>query len=78
MAWTETARRQYERRKSRYASVLTDAEWSIIEPLMPAPRRVGRLRETDLREVVNALLSIALRVVRGGFCRRTFHRFPRC
>lgn len=59
MARTETARRQYERRNSRYASDLTDAEWSIIEPLMPAPRRLGRPRKTDLREVVNALLYIA-------------------
>ncbi|WP_079213457.1 IS5 family transposase [Brucella pituitosa] len=59
MAWTATARRQYERRNSRYASDLTDAEWSIIEPLMPAPRRLGRPRKTNLREVVNALLYIA-------------------
>lgn len=59
MTWTETARRQYERRNSRYASDLTDAEWSIIEPLMPAPRRLGRPRKTNLREVVNALLYIA-------------------
>lgn len=59
MAWTEIARRQYERRNSRYASDLTDVEWSIIEPLMPAPRRLGRPRKTDLREVVNALLYIA-------------------
>jgi len=59
MAWRETARRQYERWNSRYASDLTDAEWSIIEPLMPAARRLGRPRKTDLREVVNALLYIA-------------------
>ena len=59
MAWTEIARRQYERRNSRYASDLTDAEWSVIEPLMPSPRYLGRPRKTDLREVVNALLYIA-------------------
>lgn len=43
MACTETARRQYERRNSRYASDLTDAEWSVLEPLMPLPRHLGRL-----------------------------------
>ncbi|MGN6450830.1 MAG: IS5 family transposase [Brucella intermedia] len=59
MPWTEIARRQYERRNSRYASDLTDGEWSIIEPMMPTPRRLGRPRKTDLREVVNALLYIA-------------------
>ena len=50
MAWTETARRQYERRNSRYASDLTDAEWSVLEPLMPLPRPLGRPRKTILRE----------------------------
>ena len=78
MAWTETARRHDERWNSRYASDLTDAEWSIIEPLMPAHRRLGRPRKTDLREVVNALLYIASS---GGAWRllpRTFHHFPRC
>lgn len=59
MPWTETARRQYDRRNSRYASDLTNEEWSIIEPLMPASKRLGRPRKTDLREVVNALLYIA-------------------
>ncbi len=59
MAWTVTARRHYVRRNSRYATDLTDAEWSVIEPLMPSPRYLGRPRKTDLREVVNALLYIA-------------------
>lgn len=37
MPWTETTRPQYERRCPRYASDLTDAEWTLIEPRMPAP-----------------------------------------
>lgn len=59
MPWTETTRPHYERRCPRYASDLTDAEWALIEPLMPAPNRIGRPRKTDLREVVNALLYMA-------------------
>ncbi|MFS2324327.1 IS5 family transposase [Brucella sp. H1_1004] len=59
MAWTATARQQYGRRNARYASDLTDAEWTVIERMMPAPSRLGRPRKTDLREVVNALLYIA-------------------
>ena len=59
MAWTETTRRHYERRCPRYASDLTDAEWALIEPLMPSPNRIGRPRKTALREVVNALLYMA-------------------
>ena len=43
----------------RYASDLTDAEWALIEPLMPAPNRIGRPRKTDLREILNALLYMA-------------------
>ena len=38
-----------------YASDLTDAEWRIIEPLLPAPKSVGKNREVDFREVVNAI-----------------------
>ena len=38
-----------------YGSDLTDAEWQRIEPLLPADKPVGRLREVDLREVLNAI-----------------------
>lgn len=59
MPWTETTRPQYERRCPRYASDLTDEEWTLIEPMMPAPNRIGRPRKTELREIVNALLYMA-------------------
>jgi len=59
MAWTDFTRRQYVRRTPRYASDMTDREWSLIEAFMPPPRRLGRPRRTSLREVVNALLYIA-------------------
>ena len=38
-----------------YSSDLTDAEWQIVEPLLPEDKPVGRLREVDLREVLNAI-----------------------
>ena len=59
MPWTETTRPHYERRRPRYASDMTDEEWGLIAPLMPSPNRIGRPRQTDLREVVNALLYMA-------------------
>lgn len=59
MAWTETTRGDYARACPRYASDLTDREWGLIEPFMPPPRRLGRPRTTDLREVVNAVLYMA-------------------
>ena len=66
--WTETTRRKYERGGQRYASDLTDAEWVLIEPHMPAVKRLGaisttgattRRRETNLRSVLDAILYIA-------------------
>lgn len=59
MTWTETARRDYRREAARYASDLTDGEWALVEPYLPAPRGTGRPRRTDLREVMNAILYVA-------------------
>ena len=56
MAWTELTRRQHARTGGRHASDLTDAEWAIIEPLMPSHKSTGRPRGTDLRTVFDAIL----------------------
>ncbi len=53
--WTEETRIQHAPRKERYPSDLIDAEWNIIEPLIPEAQRGGRARTTDLREVMNAV-----------------------
>lgn len=42
-------------KRKRYPSDLTDEEWLLLQPLMPAPGRTGRPRESDLREMINAL-----------------------
>jgi transposase len=57
--WTETTRRKYEREGQRYASDVTDAEWALIEPHMPAAKPLGRPRDTELRAVLDAILYIA-------------------
>src|SRR5204863_2774362 len=57
--WTEITRPKYERDGQRYASDLTDAEWALIEPHMPAIKRLGRPRATELRTVLDAILYIA-------------------
>jgi transposase len=59
MAWTEITRRQYRRTGLRYASDVSDAEWSLLASFLPAPSRLGRPRQTELRMVVNAILYIA-------------------
>ena len=38
----------------RYQSDLTDKQWAIIQPLIPAEKDGGRPRTTDMREVMNA------------------------
>ena len=45
----DTARRQ------PYPSDLTDAEWAIIEPLLPPPVPAGAPRKTPFREVIDAI-----------------------
>ena len=59
MAWTEITRRQYQRDGLRYASDTTASEWALIEPHLPAPAECGRPRETNMRDVVNAIFYIA-------------------
>ena len=58
MPWTEITREQYRRDELRYASDMTDAEWRLIERLLPRAHRRGRPRRTDLRSVVEAVLYI--------------------
>src|SRR5579864_1584316 len=41
--------------RKAYTTDLTDAQWAILEPLLPPPARLGRPRGVDLREVLNAL-----------------------
>jgi transposase len=37
---------------------MTDAEWALIEPHLPAAKRLGRPRRVPLREIVEALLYL--------------------
>ena len=39
----------------RYATDLTDAEWVILEPLVPKARKGGRPEEYAKREIVNGI-----------------------
>ena len=56
--WTASARHQYRRSGGRYATDVTDAEFALIEPLLPRAKHGGRRRTTVLREVLNALLYL--------------------
>ncbi|WP_437200867.1 IS5 family transposase [Planctomicrobium sp. SH664] len=41
-----------------YPSDLSDAQWELISHLIPPPKLGGRPRGVNLREVINALLSL--------------------
>jgi putative transposase len=45
-----------------YPSDVTDAEWSVLEKVLPAAKATGRPRKYPLREMVNAMFYL----VRSG------------
>jgi putative transposase len=51
-----------EEEKKRYPSDLTEAEWAILEPLVPQAKPGGHPRTVNIREVVNGIFY----VLRGG------------
>jgi transposase len=56
--WTPEYRRAADRSGLRYPSDLTDAEWALVEPLIPPAKRGGRPRDVDIREVLNAIFYV--------------------
>ena len=71
--WTKETRSLHDRSHLRYPSDLTDAEWKVLEPLMPPPAGTGRPREWPMREIINCLFY----VLRGGIAWRLMPKhFP--
>jgi transposase len=59
--------------RRRYPTDLTDAQWAILAPLVPAPRPGRRPATHARREIVDALLY----VLRGGISWRALpHEYP--
>ena len=56
--WKPEHRRCVDRHDLRYPSDLNDAEWALIEPMIPPAKRGGRPREVNLREIVNAIFYV--------------------
>lgn len=44
--WTTENRGRYDRSKLRYPSDLTDAEWTLIAPVIPRAKRGGGKRQS--------------------------------
>lgn len=56
--WTVENRTRYSRDHLRYPSDVTDAEWSLVEPLIPPAKHGGRRRTVKVREVVNGIMYV--------------------
>jgi putative transposase len=57
-----------------YPTDLTDAQWDLLQPLLPPAAWWGRPRTVDLREVMNAIFYITSN---GGQWRSLPHDFPK-
>src|SRR5258706_15318693 len=61
-------------KREPYPSDVSDQEWEILEPLIPAAKPGGKPRTTDMREVLNAILYVNKS---GGQWRMLPHAFPK-
>ena len=58
LMWTPATRRRHSHEHLRYASDVSDEEWALLEPHLPAPCLTGRPRAWELREIVNAIFYV--------------------
>ncbi len=56
--WTPAARMALAREPRPYATGLTDREWALVAPQLPAPARTGRPRRWPQRLVLDAILYV--------------------
>jgi transposase len=56
--WTPTTRKKHNRKANRYQTDVTDKEWSVIEPYLPATRSTGRPRAWPMREIINGIFYV--------------------
>lgn len=59
--------------RRKYSTDLSDAEWQILEPLLPPEKPGGRHRRYPMRDIIDALQYV-LRA--GGAWRLLPHDFP--
>src|SRR5438874_3155045 len=56
-----------------YASDLSDAEWAILEPLIPPAKPGGRPRSVNMRQILNGIFYV---LRSGGAWRLLPHDYP--
>ena len=57
MPWNEADRVKYDVIRARYSSDMSEAEFALIEPLLPPPKRRGR-KPTDPQVILNAMFYL--------------------
>ena len=60
-------------KRSSYPTDVTDSQWKLVKPLIPAAKPGGRDRSVDMREVVNGILYLN---GNGRTWRSLPHEFP--
>lgn len=76
--WTRMSRVDHNRDRLRYASDTTDAEWAVLEPLLPPAASRGRPPKWPLRELVDAIFYVLRGACSGGCCRTASRRGRWC
>src|ERR1035437_3462498 len=56
--WTPTTRMQHIRETNRYQTDVTDKEWCVIAPHLPAAKNTGRPRAWPMREIINGIFYV--------------------
>ena len=77
MPWSKADRAKYEVIRERYSSDLSEAEFALIFPLLPAPKRRGR-KPTCARAVLNALFYLIRSGCPWRLLPKDFPPSPRC
>ncbi len=61
--------------KRKYPSDLTDSQWNHIKDLFPKPKTMGRPREVDFRQIVNAVLYLVFTGIQWRFMPRDYPKW---
>lgn len=56
--WTDITRAKHARKGLRYSSDLTDAEWLVLEPLLPPRSALGRPPKWSLRSIMEGVFYV--------------------
>ena len=56
--WTTNARQRYAWTRRKEGLRLTEAEWALLEPLLPQKRSMGRPWKHRLRVVLDAIVHL--------------------